>query len=87
MQGSFAFAAANGLLRKVVPSLQQFDTLILDLTEVSFWRRQHRGLKRPVGRCLLMCLPLAHAGSIFKSTLQAGVFTDVRVSLRRLIHV
>lgn len=33
-QDSFAFGAANGLLRKVVPSLQRFDTMILDLTEV-----------------------------------------------------
>lgn len=32
-QGSFAFGAANGLLRKMVPALERFDTTILDLTD------------------------------------------------------
>lgn len=32
-QGSFAFGAANGLLRKMVPALEQFDVTILDLTD------------------------------------------------------
>lgn len=33
-QNSFAFAAANGLLRKVVPAIDRYDAVILDLTEV-----------------------------------------------------
>lgn len=33
VQGSFAFGAANGLLRKMVPSLERFQTTVLDLTD------------------------------------------------------
>jgi len=33
LEGSFAFGAANGLLRKMVPALERFDTTILDLTD------------------------------------------------------
>ena len=34
LQNSFAFAAANGLLRKVVPAINKYDAVILDVTEV-----------------------------------------------------
>lgn len=33
LEGSFAFGAANGLLRKMVPSLETFETTVLDLTD------------------------------------------------------
>lgn len=34
LEDSLAFAAANGLVRKVVPAFKQFDAVILDVTEV-----------------------------------------------------
>jgi hypothetical protein len=49
VQGPFAFGAANGLLRKVVPSIQQFDAVMLDLTEV----RTRNSVAHPTGIFLL----------------------------------
>lgn len=80
MHGSFTFSAANGVLRKVLPELQDLDGAVLDLSDVNLMDGDSA---LAIEEMLNRCVGREHAGN-FLIALSKG---DTVLSLQRQCYI